>query len=90
MPASLTPTASRAIERKMPPRSEKHSNFRRLAAARTEAVLEAMRKLANLSSPNYEYEDAEVEKIFDAVEQAVEEARGRFKRSLNNRGRFSL
>jgi len=74
----------------MPPRSEKHANFRRLAQARTEGVLEAVRKLSNLSSPNYEFEDAEVDKIFEAVEQAVEEARGRFRRGLNNRTRFTL
>jgi len=49
-----------------------------------------VRKLSNLSSPNYEFEDAEVDKIFEAVEQAVEEARGRFRRGLNNRTRFTL
>jgi hypothetical protein len=87
-----TPSLSsqKAIERKMPPRSEKHANFRRLAQARTDSVLEALRKLANLSSPNYEFEDAEVEKIFGAIEQGVEEARGRFRRGLSNRSRFTL
>ena len=45
-----------------PTRSEKNANFRRLAQARTQRVLEViLRKLANLSSPNYEFEDAEVE-----------------------------
>jgi hypothetical protein len=83
-------TSSRVIERKMPPRSEKHSNFRRLAQARTESVLEALRKLSNLSSPNYEFEDSEVEKIFDAIQDGVEEARGRFRRGLNSRSRFRL
>ena len=74
----------------MPPRSEKHANFRRLAQARTDSVLEALRKVANLSSSNYEFEDSEVEKIFTAIEQGVEEARGRFRRGLNNRNRFTL
>jgi hypothetical protein len=74
----------------MPPRSEKHSNFRRLAVARTDQVLEALRKLSNLSSANYEFEDSEVEKVFDAIEAGVEEARGRFKRGLTKKGRFTL
>ncbi|HZK91141.1 MAG TPA: hypothetical protein VFC56_13425 [Stellaceae bacterium] len=74
----------------MPPRNEKHANFRRLAPARTERVLEQLRKLANLSSPNYEFDDSEVEKVFAAIEEAVEEARGRFRRGLNKRSRFTL
>ena len=80
----------RAIERQMPPRSEKHANFRRLAQARTEGVLDALRKIANRSSSNYEFEDAEVEKMFSAIEEGVEEARGRFRRGLINRSRFRL
>jgi hypothetical protein len=81
---------TKAIIRHMPPRSEKHANFRRLAQARTDSVLEALRKLANLSSPNYEFADAEVERIFAAIEQGVDEARGRFRRGLTKRSRFTL
>jgi hypothetical protein len=81
---------SRVLARHMPPRSEKHANFRRLAQARTERVLEQLRKLANLSSPNYEFEDAEVDRVFQAIEEAVEEARGRFRRGLTKRNRFTL
>ena len=80
----------RVIERRMPPRSEKHANFRRLAQARTDRVLEELRKLSNLSSPNYEFEDAEVERIFAAIQEGVEEARGRFRRGLTKRKRFTL
>lgn len=88
---TLQPTTTRrGIVRQMPPRSEKHANFRRLAQARTDSVLEALRKLSNLSSPNYEFEDAEVEKIFTAIEDGVEEARGRFRRGLTKRSRFTL
>lgn len=79
-----------AIVGRLPPRSEKHANFRRLAQARTDSVLEALRKLSNLSSPNYEFEDSEVEKIFAAIEEGVDEARGRFRRGLSKRGRFTL
>jgi len=74
----------------MPPKSEKHANFQRLAQSRTEQVLEALRKLSNLSSPNYEWEESEVERIFAAIELGVEEAQGRFRRDLHKRGRFTL
>ena len=87
---NMESTPHRRGFREVPPRSEKHANFRRLAQARTDSVLEALRKLANLSSPNYEFEDPEVEKIFSAIEDGVEEARGRFKRGLTKRSRFTL
>ncbi len=90
MTATQTLSPRRVNERRMPPRSEKHTNFRRLAQARTDRVLEELRKLANLSSPNYEFEDAEVEKIFTAIDEGVEEARGRFRRGLTKRSRFRL
>ncbi len=80
----------RSLGRQMPPRSEKHSNFRRLAVSRTEGVLEALRKLSNLSSPNYEFEDAEVERIFDHIQEKMNEARGLFNRNLKNRNKFTL
>lgn len=88
MPSHLV--SRRVIEIRMPPRSEKHENFRRLAQTRTDRVLDDLRKLANLSSPNYEFEDGEVEKIFAAIEEGVEEARGRFRRGLSKRQTFRL
>lgn len=78
------------IKRQMPPRSDKHANFRRLAQKRTDAVLDHLRKVANLASSNYEFEDSEVEKMFLTIEEGVDEARGRFRRSLNSRQRFAL
>ena len=82
--------ATNVLHTRMPARTEKHANFRRLAEARTEMVLEALRKLSNLSSPNYEYEDREVERMFEALEQALEIARGKFRRDLQTRGKFRL
>ena len=73
----------------MPDDSTKHENFRRLAEARTQAVLEALRKLSNLSSPNYEYEEDEVDRVFAAVQRAVDEGRERF-RPRSRAARFSL
>jgi len=90
MPSLNAIPIRRSLAPYMPPRSEKHANFRRLAENRTEAILEALRKLSNLSSPNYEFEDQEVEIIFQTIEDAVNEARGRFRRGLNKRSRFRL
>ncbi len=78
------------IGTRLPPRSEKHANFQRLLPGRTENVLEAIRKLTNLSSPNYEFEEAEVEKIFDTLRERLDEACARFRRRLTNLSRVTL
>ena len=47
----------------------RHEKFKRLATHRTNAVLEKLRLLGNLSSKtNYEYSEEEVSKIFYAIE----------------------
>ena len=69
---------------------DRHANFRRLAPPRTESVLEALRKLSNLSSQNYAFEEAEVDKIFDAIKRATDDARISFRRVSKQKRRFSL
>lgn len=50
----------------------KHDRFRRLAIARTNAVLEKLRLLGNLSSTiNYEYTEKEINKIFPTLENQL-------------------
>ena len=61
---------------------EKRENFKRLAKARTEQVLEELRKLGNLSSANYVYTEEEVIKVFAVVDQAVDHARKRFTQQM--------
>ena len=78
------------IDLDMPTSLEKRANFRRLAQKRTDYVLEGLRKLANLSSANYEFEEHEIEKIFGAIEKGVAEAKGRFGRNLAKRDPFKL
>ena len=47
----------------------RHEKFKRLATLRTNAVLEKLRLLGNLSSrTNYDYTDEEVIKIFSAID----------------------
>jgi hypothetical protein len=76
------------FETRMPSRSEKHRNFQRLLPDRTERILDAIRKLKNLSSPNYEFEEVEVEKTFDTLRERLEEAHATFRRRLTRRSRF--
>jgi hypothetical protein len=58
--------------------SEKHANFQRLAESRLSGVLEGLRKLSNLSSSNYEFEEDEVHKLFNTIEERLADVRGRF------------
>jgi hypothetical protein len=69
-------------------RSKKHEKFGDLAPERLQGVLEAIHKLGNLSSPNYEFEEAEVEKMFDTIRERLEETRRRFWSRLPKRRRF--
>ena len=73
------------------PISKKRANLKRLLPSRTENVLEAIRKLTNLASQNYELEEADLEEVeenLDACLERLEEARARFRRRLANRPRL--
>lgn len=55
-----------------PAKETKHETFRRLAERRTNAVIERLRVLGNLSNPHaYEYTDDDVRAIFSAIEREV-------------------
>ena len=57
----------------------KRDRFVRLAEARTNKILEMMRLLGNCSSKsNYEYTDADIKKIFGALEKELKNAKNRF------------
>lgn len=57
----------------------RHEKFKRLATQRTNALLDKLRLLGNLSAPtNYEYSDEEVNKIFSAIESHLRIIKARF------------
>lgn len=57
----------------------KRERFRRLATARTNAVLDKLRLLGNLSSTiNYEYTEEEINKIFNTIESQLRVIKARF------------
>ena len=63
----------------MPTIEEKHKKFLELAQPRTNKVLDAIRVLSNCSSRvNYEYSQEEVDRIFDAIQNELDNARAKF------------
>lgn len=64
--------------------SRKHDNFVRLAEARVNKALEAIRLVGNLSNrSNYEYSDAESRAILAAINSAVSDLRAQFNRATD-------
>jgi hypothetical protein len=70
--------------------SPKSQAFQRLAIQRTNAVLEKLRLLGNLSNTaTYEYSSDEVSKIFAAITKELRKARSKFE-GTGGEGRFEL
>lgn len=62
-------------------RKSRRERFRDVATRRTRRLLGDIRRLANCANRSaYEYTDADVEKIFGAIEREVAAARARFDR----------
>lgn len=62
-----------------PPNESKHEKFKRLATKRTNAVVNKLRILGNLSNQaNYEYSEEEVRKIFSTIESQLKIVKTKF------------
>ena len=62
-----------------PKKETKREKFVRLAEYRTNKILDMIRILGNCSNRvTNEYTDADVEQIFGAIEEALQEAKSRF------------
>jgi len=73
----------------MPRTETKKDAFRRLAAQRTNAVLERIRILGNCSNRQlYEYTDEDVRKIFSAIAAEMKAVKAKFSNSTGSE--FSL
>lgn len=60
-------------------KEEKTERFKRLAATRTNEILNKLRILSNCSNRSaYEYSEDDISKIFTAIEKAAKEARSKF------------
>ncbi len=63
--------------------------FKRLATSRTNAVLDKLRILGNLSNRQlYVYSEEDVEKIFSAINKEVKTVRAKF--GFTNQQKFTL
>ena len=70
---------------------DKRRAFIRLAEKRTNAVLERIRILGNLSNRNvYAYSEADVDEIFEAITNELELARSRFASTKRRKPEFRL
>jgi hypothetical protein len=71
-------------------KKNRRERFERLAVYRTNEVLKRLKVLGNCSNRSaYDYDEADVNKIFLEVERRVKEVRAKFYTS-KNRGEFKL
>ncbi|MCE9541230.1 hypothetical protein K8R03_01570 [Candidatus Kaiserbacteria bacterium] len=69
---------------------EKRERFLRIAEYRVNDLLNRIRTISNLSNKSaYSYEEEDVNKIFSAAEQALRDAKARF-RTTSKRREFKL
>lgn len=63
----------------------KRDRFVRLAEARTNKTIEMIRLIGNLANKNnYDYTDADVQKIFGAIEKELKAAKAKYVGSNTN------
>jgi len=69
----------------------KSEKFKRLATPRVTNAIKKIELIGNLSSSGYEYTPEEVEKIFNALQQTLDNTKGRFSKSKKEEtGKFEL
>jgi hypothetical protein len=79
------------VEEKLKMVEDKREAFVRLAERRTNAVLERVRVLGNLSNPYaYEYTDDDVKRIFSAIEQELKATRLKFQSPKKRQFKLNL
>jgi len=71
--------------------SDKRRKFVKLAENRTQAALNAIRKIGNLSNERaYEYSDEDIRKIVRALKESVSEIEKRFTTKGTQQSKFKL
>lgn len=69
----------------------KRERFVRLAEARTNKIIDMIRLLGNCANKaNYDYTDADVQKIFNALEKEIKLAKTKFSLSEVEESKFRL
>jgi len=71
--------------------NKKKEAFKRLAEGRTKKAISSMNLITNLSNrSNYDYEEAEIKKIVDALREAVKLVESSFQKPLSKKRNFRL
>lgn len=70
----------------------KKANFKRIAENRTNKIIDQISLLGNLSNSSYyEYTDAQIEAIFDAIQKELDNQKAKFiKTKTGKKKRFEL
>ena len=69
----------------------KRDRFVRLAEARTNKIIDMIRLLGNCANKaNYDYTDADVQKIFSALEKEIKHAKTKFALGETEESKFKL
>jgi hypothetical protein len=69
----------------------KKENFKRIAENRTNKIIDMISLLGNLSNKSYyEYSDEQIDAIFDAIQNELDQQRIKFQELKNNKQRFQL
>lgn len=70
---------------------DKKGNFKRIAEARTNKLLDALVLLGNLSNKSYyEYSQDQVDAMFDAIQEELDNQRKRFSEEESKKRKFRL
>jgi len=71
--------------------TQKEENFKRIAENRTNKIIDMLHLLGNLSNTsNYSYSEEQVEAIFSAIEQELNEQKSRFVVKQETKKKFRL
>ena len=69
----------------------KHEKFTRIAEARTNKIIDMIRLLGNCSNTsNYEYSDADVKKIFNAIDTELRSCKNKYQDAKERDKKFTL
>lgn len=82
--------ASEYQETGQPQQESKADKFKRLATMRTNNALKAMNGLGKLASSSYEYTPEQVEKIFQALQKTLDNAKDKFTKKAEEEEEFTL
>ncbi len=68
----------------------KAEKFKRLATPRVNKILKAIDTLGNCSGSSYEYTDEQVEAMFGAIQNALDQTKEKFQKKTSSTKEFSF